>query len=100
MKRISLTCENPGKFFNDCKGCEFFDNCDYFQKIEREDKKRKPYNKKEEKMKTKKPYKKPEIKKVPLRPQESVLGFCKTSQARGPQIGTCTRPGACMTEGS
>ena len=90
MKRISLTCENPGNFFHDCKGCEFFDNCDYFQKIER----------KEEKMKTKKPYKKPEIKRVPLRPQESVLGFCKTSQARGPQIGTCTRPGSCLTEGS
>jgi len=51
-------------------------------------------------MKTKKPYKKPEIKRVPLRPQESVLGFCKTSQARGPQIGTCTRPGSCLTEGS
>ena len=33
-------------------------------------------------MKTKKPYKKPEIKKVPLRPQEMVLGFCKDSHSR------------------
>ena len=51
-------------------------------------------------MKTKKPYKKPEIKKVPLRPQETVLGFCKTSQSRGPLIGTCDRPSACHTQGS
>ncbi len=51
-------------------------------------------------MKKRKPYKKPEIKKIPLRPQESVLGFCKTSQNRGPQVGTCTRPGACLIEGS
>ena len=51
-------------------------------------------------MKKRKPYKKPEIKLTPLRPQESVLGFCKTSQNRGPQFGTCTRPGMCLIEGS
>lgn len=45
-------------------------------------------------------YKKPEIRKVPLRPQESVLGFCKNSQTQGPRIGTCTRPGSCLIEGS
>jgi len=54
----------------------------------------------EVKMKKRKPYKKPEIKKVPLRPQESVLGFCKTSNSGGPVRGTCTRPGTCFTEGS
>ena len=46
----------------------------------------------------KKPYKKPEIKRVPLRPQEMVLGFCKTSQSRGPHIGTCDRPSAYYTQ--
>jgi len=51
-------------------------------------------------MKKRKPYKKPEIRQIPLRPQESVLGFCKNSQTRGPQFGTCTRPGNCLTEGS
>jgi len=62
------------------------------------------YNKKkayeEKKMKKKKLYKKPKIKKVPLRPQEAVLGFCKMSDVAGPAIGTCTRPGMCFTEGS
>lgn len=47
-----------------------------------------------------KPYERPKIKKVPLRPEEAVLGFCKTSQMRGPRFGTCTRPGMCMTERS
>jgi len=47
-----------------------------------------------------KPYKKPAIKTIPLRPQEAVLGFCKTSQSQGPRIGTCTRPGMCLIEGS
>ena len=51
-------------------------------------------------MKMKKPYKKPEIKKIPLRPQEMVLGFCKDSHSRGPRIGICDRPSACYTQGS
>lgn len=51
-------------------------------------------------MKKRKRYTKPEIRTVPLRPQETVLGFCKTSQMRGPVIGTCTRPGSCVIEGS
>ncbi len=51
-------------------------------------------------MKKRKPYTKPEIRKVPLRPQESVLGFCKNSNTQGPQFGTCTRPGSCLIEGS
>jgi len=51
-------------------------------------------------MKKKKRYIKPEIRKIPLRPMETVLGFCKTSQSQGPRIGTCTRPGMCLIEGS
>jgi len=51
-------------------------------------------------MKAKKPYKKPEIKKVPLRPQEMVLGFCKVSTSLGPTMGTCDRPSECLTQGS
>ena len=51
-------------------------------------------------MKKKKFYTKPEIRKVPLRPQESVLGFCKNNNVRGPQIGSCERPGLCLTLGS
>lgn len=87
MKRIALTCKDPGRFFHDCEGCEYYDGCDYFQKVKQTVKQRKLY-------------KKPEIKHVPLRPQESVLGFCKTSNVRGPMIGTCDRPGLCFTEGS
>lgn len=35
MKRIALTCKHPGKFFHDCVGCDYYDGCDYFQKIKR-----------------------------------------------------------------
>ena len=35
MKRISLACDDPGKFFLDCKECEHYEKCDYFQKVER-----------------------------------------------------------------
>lgn len=43
MKRIALTCKDPGKFFHDCKDCEFYNGCDYFQKVERRVKKRMPF---------------------------------------------------------
>jgi hypothetical protein len=48
---------------------------------------------------TKAPYIKPEITRVLLRPQEAVLGFCKTSSASvGPGSPTdCT---LCATAGS
>ncbi len=35
MKRISLTCKDSGKFFHDCKDCEHYDDCDYFNKKEK-----------------------------------------------------------------
>jgi len=37
----------------------------------------------------KKPYVKPEIKQVQLKPEEAVLGGCKTSSAAGPARVTC-----------
>ena len=48
-----------------------------------------------------KPYRKPELKQVPLRPDEAVLGFCKTHTTRGPGIATCDTPQIkCYTPGS
>jgi hypothetical protein len=38
----------------------------------------------------KKPYIKPEVKQVPLRPEEAVLGGCKTSGIGGPDGTGCT----------
>jgi hypothetical protein len=48
----------------------------------------------------KKPYRKPELKQVPLRPDEAVLGFCKSENSRGPGIGVCDAPTNCYTKGS
>jgi hypothetical protein len=47
----------------------------------------------------KKPYSKPELKQVPLRPEEAVLGGCKTASAsNSPNIGgNCSTPGNCFT---
>jgi hypothetical protein len=39
--------------------------------------------------KQKKPYSKPEVKQVPLRPDEAVLGACKTQGGAGPIGGFC-----------
>ena len=35
MKRIGLICKDSGKFFHDCKDCEHYDDCDYFDKKEK-----------------------------------------------------------------
>jgi len=49
----------------------------------------------------KKPYTKPEVKQVQLRPEEAVLGFCKTTSASvGPLQALCTSPTPCSTQGS
>lgn len=32
MDKIKLTCEDPGKWLHDCKGCEHYDGCDFFNK--------------------------------------------------------------------
>ncbi len=53
------------------------------------------------KQKSKKTYTKPELKQVPLRPQESVLGFCKNDATYGPVISVCENVGlVCHTLGS
>lgn len=48
----------------------------------------------------KKSYEKPKLMRYPLRPDEAVLGFCKTSQGNGPSQSTCTSPAACTFPGS
>lgn len=49
---------------------------------------------------TRKPYSKPTITRFPLRPEEAVLGFCKTSTSSGPNVGNCRIPSPCFTQGS
>ena len=48
----------------------------------------------------KKPYEKPRIVKVDLRPEEAVLGNCKTSSSAGPGQGDCETPASCFDSGS
>jgi hypothetical protein len=43
----------------------------------------------------KKPYAKPQIQEVPLRPDEAVLGGCKTTSTSGPAQARCTMPSNC-----
>jgi hypothetical protein len=42
-----------------------------------------------------KPYAKPSVRRVPLRPDEAVLGGCKKSGQSGPLSGDCQTPAAC-----
>jgi hypothetical protein len=50
--------------------------------------------------KQRKRYEKPEATRFPLRPEEAVLGFCKTSGS-GPHGGACGNPpGGCPSAGS
>jgi hypothetical protein len=48
-----------------------------------------------DKLNQKRPYAKPEIQEVPLRPDEAVLGGCKTSSGSGPAQARCTHPASC-----
>ena len=48
----------------------------------------------------KKKYEKPEAKRFPLRPDEAVLGFCKTNAAAGPTGQGCRGVQACSAPGS
>ncbi len=52
--------------------------------------------------KSRKPYRKPSAKKVPLRPEEAVLGNCKNTNTGGANIGSgiCSIPSNCSTIGS
>jgi hypothetical protein len=47
-----------------------------------------------------KPYEAPSIEKVPLRPDEAVLGFCKNNTTPGPIGPNCRAVGSCSTQGS
>ena len=49
----------------------------------------------------KKTYKKPEVVQVPLRPDEAVLGNCKSNVAVGPGgVSNCHPAGICFSQGS
>ena len=45
----------------------------------------------------KKPYDKPDIRQVSLRPEEAVLGSCKTSKVSGPGNAKCSVPSSCFS---
>lgn len=44
-----------------------------------------------------KPYEKPDISQVSLRPDEAVLGSCKTAAISGPGQAKCSVPSACSS---
>lgn len=44
-----------------------------------------------------KPYSKPDIDQVSLRPEEAVLGSCKTARISGPGQPRCSSPSACSS---
>jgi hypothetical protein len=46
------------------------------------------------------PYEKPTVHQVELRPDEAVLGVCKTSSSSGPVSDTCAMPTPCSSERS
>lgn len=61
---------------------------------EEDDPMKKPTN-----QESRKPYQKPVLLRFPLRPEEAVLGFCKSTTAPGPSGGNCMSL-SCMTQGS
>jgi hypothetical protein len=48
----------------------------------------------------KKKYEPPALLKISLRPEEAVLGNCKTSRVAGPVSFSCSAVGPCRTVGS
>lgn len=48
----------------------------------------------------KKPYEKPKLTEVSLRPEEAVLGNCKTAAVSGPAQSDCTLFTGCASVGS
>ena len=48
----------------------------------------------------KRKYQKPELTQVSLRPEEAVLGSCKTKTSSGPGQATCRTPSPCSSIGS
>ncbi|HVE71327.1 MAG TPA: hypothetical protein VNI54_08165 [Thermoanaerobaculia bacterium] len=55
---------------------------------------------KNEKEQSKKAYEKPVVRRFPLRPEEAVLGFCKSSASTGPSAFGCRGADQCFTGGS
>lgn len=53
-----------------------------------------------EKKDPRKPYEKPKVSRFPLRPEEAVLGFCKTTVQAGSNGTTCLSVGFCNVPGS
>jgi hypothetical protein len=51
----------------------------------------------DEPQRRKKPYHKPEIQQVPLRPDEAVLGGCKTNSVSGATQVKCSVPHSCSS---
>jgi len=50
---------------------------------------------------TRKPYAKPEVSQIQLRPEEAVLGFCKSTSRSGPvRPVRCSSPFNCLSLGS
>ena len=49
---------------------------------------------------TKKKYEPPKVTVISLRPEEAVLGHCKSGSAAGPVGSNCMASGACMAIGS
>jgi hypothetical protein len=45
-------------------------------------------------------YATPEVRKVRLRPEEAVLGNCKSATVSGPGQANCSTPASCFTIGS
>lgn len=48
----------------------------------------------------KRKYTPPSLNKIPLRPEEAVLGACKNNNSAGPRGGTCHDLGPCVMQGS
>jgi len=48
----------------------------------------------------KKTYSEPKLITIALRPEEAVLGHCKSSTAAGPGNSRCNTPGNCFSQGS
>jgi hypothetical protein len=51
-------------------------------------------------LKQRKPYEKPEANRFPMRPEEAVLGFCKSTTGGGPFHPHCSNSGGCSAVGS
>jgi len=51
----------------------------------------------DEQRQARKPYAKPEVQQVSLRPEEAVLGSCKTTKTSGPAQAICSAPSPCSS---